>query len=691
MENRLGVTDWMRAARLALLHSGPDGVRVEPLARALGVTKGSFYWHFRDRADLLEALLAEWEAEASLLSDALGSPDPVTDLRKILLEVERRTHASERGEWPSDAAIFAWAAVDPAVAKRINRAEVIRMRLLRDLTGRPEMADLFYYAYQGLLHRRRRVPSAVADFTTLARLGLELLTGDSFAAVATPKAEKKAPATRKRRLAKRAGGALTLLVAALSIQGCTIYRILRWRDPLPNVQDRIFDQRVVRHAYVPFRFYASASPRTDLDTVMVRDTDGEMRRFDQYVAKHRIRAFLVIRNDTVLYERYNGGLTDAGRWSSFSVAKSITSALVGVALGWGAIRNLDDPITSYLPEFASNPAFNGITLRHLLGMKSGLAYTRADGGLLHNLLSSDAHFYYTTDRVRSLIDMRREEPPGAPWAYKDSDAELIGLVLARATGKTIAAQLEESIWRRIGTEHNATYILDHRGGVENVSSGFNATARDYARFGRLYLNDGEWNGTQIIPRDWVRQSTQLDTSRTEPEVTTWYRMQHQLYWWLPMHNWAAERDFYADGSRGQRIYVHAPTRTIIVQLAEDSDQDFPFRRIAHYLAGEPYEYPRSISRLVLKAARAYGADSARAMFRRMTAEMRTAPQRYVLNEAALLDVIETLREENRSDAADALLLLAEDTYPRSCEVKRARAARGHATPQQSAVPIEKQC
>src|SRR6266513_2865281 len=98
MDNRLSVSDWMRAARLALLRSGPDG----------------------DRADLLEALVAEWEAEASLLSDALGTSDPAADLRKILLEVERRTHASERGEWPSDTAIFAWAAVDPAIAKRVN-------------------------------------------------------------------------------------------------------------------------------------------------------------------------------------------------------------------------------------------------------------------------------------------------------------------------------------------------------------------------------------------------------------------------------------------------------------------------------------------------------------------------------------------------------------------------------------------
>src|SRR2546423_8402349 len=107
MDNRLRVSDWMRAARLALLHSGPDGVRVEPLARTLGVTKGGFYWHFRDRADRLDALVVEWEAEASLLSDALGSSDPAAGLGKILLEGGRRTTAGDRGEWPSDAQTFA--------------------------------------------------------------------------------------------------------------------------------------------------------------------------------------------------------------------------------------------------------------------------------------------------------------------------------------------------------------------------------------------------------------------------------------------------------------------------------------------------------------------------------------------------------------------------------------------------------
>src|SRR5262245_4344760 len=147
--------DWLREARLALLKSGPDGVRVEPLARALGVTKGSFYWHFKDRGELMETLLREWEDETQLLTDALKSTDPRGGFEAMLEELARRTHASERGESPSDAAIFAWASIDPRVAARVNRSESERMKLFRKLTGKHGVADLFYYAYHGFLLRRR--------------------------------------------------------------------------------------------------------------------------------------------------------------------------------------------------------------------------------------------------------------------------------------------------------------------------------------------------------------------------------------------------------------------------------------------------------------------------------------------------------------------------------------------------------
>ena len=641
MENsdRLSKDDWLKAARLALLHKGPDGVRVEPLARDLGVTKGSFYWHFRDRNDLLEALLKEWEEETDVLLENLSELDPRKALENILDVVKERTLTSEKGESPSDVAIFGWAAIDPEVAKRVNRSEEERMGLFRNFAEDPEMADFMYYAYQGLLFRRRRIPKAVKDFDMLARLALEFL----------PPRKRARP---KLTSAARRSATLLLLVAATTLQGCQFYRTVRWREPSPNIQHRIFPQRVVHKADAPFQF-AQAPLRNDLDTVSVRDSNGRLKPFGQYLRDRKIHAFVVVRNDTIVYERYRD-FNPSQRWSSFSVAKSVTSAVLGLALQKGIITSLDDPVTKYLPELASRPSFKGLTIRHLVEMKSGFAYERTNGNLFHDLRSDDAKFYYTSNMKSSIAGQRRESPPPARWAYKDSDTELLGWILTNAAGKPVAKQLEEQIWKKIGTEYDATFDLDRKNGLDKVSSGFNATARDYARFGRLYLNGGKWNSEQIISPEWVKASTTLDKTRTEPEVTTWYQMQHNHLWWLPMHNWDAERDFYADGSGGQRVYVHPPTRTIIVQLANDSDQDFPFRKVAHYLAGETYRYPRGIAGMVIQAMQNQGVEPAKALFRKLSDEEREFPERYFITRAVLKAVGDNFRKEGKLAEAEAV-------------------------------------
>jgi AcrR family transcriptional regulator len=164
MEKDLNRNDWLRVARMALLKRGVDAVRVAKLARNLHVTRGSFYWHFTNRADLLEALLREWEEEKNLLFDLLGQKDKHQGLTDFFRELDRRVRISERGEWPSDAAIFAWAAVSSSVAKRANKEEKIRIRLLKKLFGEDEVAEYVYMAYLGFLLRRRRVPEAAKNF-----------------------------------------------------------------------------------------------------------------------------------------------------------------------------------------------------------------------------------------------------------------------------------------------------------------------------------------------------------------------------------------------------------------------------------------------------------------------------------------------------------------------------------------------
>jgi len=172
---RLEKKDWMRAARLALLQGGPSAVRVETLARELHVSKGSFYWHFKNREALLEALLREWEEEKSLLSGLLEERDLHRALNGFFEELEKRVALSEQGGWPSDAAIFAWAAVSPKVARRAKREEETRIRLLKKLFQQDELGEFVYMAYLGFLLWRRRVPEAAKKFPILAEISKALL------------------------------------------------------------------------------------------------------------------------------------------------------------------------------------------------------------------------------------------------------------------------------------------------------------------------------------------------------------------------------------------------------------------------------------------------------------------------------------------------------------------------------------
>lgn len=382
-----------------------------------------------------------------------------------------------------------------------------------------------------------------------------------------------------------------LLLAAQAVGGCVAWRAARSGAPAPEDQDRIFAGRAVTRADAPFVFHRAVRERTDLDTITVRSSDGRWVTWQKYMEAGRVRAFLVIRNDTILYERYRDGYTERTLSGSYSMAKSFTAALLGIALDRGEVTSLDADVVSFVPEFRRNASYEGVTLRHALEMRTGFSYARATGRLRGDIRSDDARFYYTSDLYGALQGMRRTEPPGGAWSYRDSDTQILGLALTRATGLALAEQLEQRIWRRIGTEHDATWSLDRRGGMEKAAAGVNATARDYARFGRLFLRGGNWQGEQLVAADWVHESTTLDSTRTQPEVHTWWRMQHRQQWWIPMHEWSLHRDFFADGAKGQRLYVHRASNTVIVQLADGDRHDFPFRRITHYLLGTPYEYP----------------------------------------------------------------------------------------------------
>jgi len=232
---------------------------------------------------------------------------------------------------------------------------------------------------------------------------------------------------------------------------------------------------------------------------------------------------LVIYDDTLLYEEYFNGYDRESTQTSFSVAKSFVSALIGIAIEEGYIGSVDDPITKYIPEL-EQPGMDKITIHHLLTMSSGLKYSGEGGG--GGPLGDDAKTYYDPNLRELALTVGLEVEPGRRWEYNNYHPLLLGMVLERATGHPVATYLSQKIWRPLGMEAEGSWSLDSESsGFEKMESGINARAIDFAKFGWLYLKRGEWDGEQVVPASWVEQSTRVETT-TDPADF------YQYFWWV---------------------------------------------------------------------------------------------------------------------------------------------------------------
>lgn len=296
--------------------------------------------------------------------------------------------------------------------------------------------------------------------------------------------------------------------------------------------------------------------------------------FESWLERTGTRALLVVHGDRLVYERY---LDDAGpdvRETSFSAAKSVVSTLVGIAVDEGLL-DLEDPVTTYLPELAERDGrFTRISVRDLLTMSSGIRYV--EQGLPW---SDDALTYYGTDlRALALEHPRIEEPPGRTWLYDNYHPLLLGLVLERVTGTSVSDYMAERLWWPLGAEADATWSLDStRSGFEKMESGINAVPRDYARFGLMMLHEGRWNDRRIVSQRWAREATAASTA-TDPAAF------YQYLWWVGARREHEERaPFYALGKYGQVVAVFPEQDTVIVRLGS-TDAGVDWRRRLRDLA-----------------------------------------------------------------------------------------------------------
>ena len=338
-----------------------------------------------------------------------------------------------------------------------------------------------------------------------------------------------------------------------------------------------------------FRFPARAIPAGDLASSLpsgdeislptVAVGSGGQVLDDDFLRGTGTRAFLVVHDDRLVYERYFGDSDRGMLQTSFSVAKSFLSTLVGLAVEEGFIGSVDDPVTEYVPELLErDPRFARITIRHLLTMSSGLRYWDTD---LPWPWADDTYTYYGANmREIALEKTEIEKAPGTEWLYNNYNPLLLGLVLERSTGTSVSEFMSTRLWQPLGAERGATWNLDsEESGFEKLESGINATAADYARFGLMFLHRGEWDGTRIVSEEWVEAATAAD-STTDPNDG------YQYLWWIDAEQ--PER-FYALGNLGQYIYVAPDANAVIVRSGSDWGVENPewlgiFRALADELA-----------------------------------------------------------------------------------------------------------
>lgn len=277
--------------------------------------------------------------------------------------------------------------------------------------------------------------------------------------------------------------------------------------------------------------------------------------FDQYLEENNTVAFLIIKNDTIQYEKYFKGYDQQRIVPSFSMAKSITSILIGCAIDEALIKSVDEPVTNYIPELTKN-GLEKVTIKHLLQMTSGIDFNES----YINPFGDAASFYYGLNLRKEISKMKLKGEPGKRFEYISGNTQLLGLVLERALkGKTVTAYLQEKLWTPLGMEYDASWSIDRKkNGLEKTFCCLNARARDYAKIGRLYKNKGNWNGKQIVSQKWVEESIKNDTSEGSVDF-------YQYQWWLPTPN----EDFMAQGILGQFIYVHPAKDLIVVRLGKN--------------------------------------------------------------------------------------------------------------------------
>ena len=320
-----------------------------------------------------------------------------------------------------------------------------------------------------------------------------------------------------------------------------------------NIQD-YFPSKTVEKSAKPFIFpHVKEKP-------LPRDFTHNGTNYNtlKYIDSSYTQGFIWIQNDTIQYENYWRGQKADIKHISWSMSKSYVSALLGIAINEGYIKSINQTVDEYLPELKSS-GYNGVKIKDVLQMASGIGFNED-----YSDPNADINVYWngfvsgkSQDKFASTLINQR--PPGTFNHYVSINTHVLAMIIVKATGRSLTDYLQDKIWKKIGTEYDAYWLVDGEG-MEMALGGLNACLRDYAKLGRLYLNKGKYNGEQIIPAAWIESSVKATEAHLIPRAKG--EIGYGYQWWIPFGN---EGEYMAIGIFNQYIYLNPTTKTIIVK------------------------------------------------------------------------------------------------------------------------------
>jgi CubicO group peptidase (beta-lactamase class C family) len=368
--------------------------------------------------------------------------------------------------------------------------------------------------------------------------------------------------------------ALLILVAAI-----TAYFFQPWSAHSPNAMTKLFspEMRVENHRNMkrifPWRDIAASPaplsfPKAEKPQLVEFQFEGANKKLDEFLQRTQTTSLVVIKNGTIVSEQYFQGANEKSQFTSWSVAKSFLSTMVALAMKDGLIKSLDDKAEQYVPELKGK-AYGSVTIRQLLQMSSGIKF---DETYTNQFSDINLLFYRVFLAGASINEVasgyEREVAAGTRFKYISSDSQILSWVLAKVSGMPLSQYIQTRLWAPLGMESSAYWSIEREGGAEVGYCCLNATAKDFAKLGQLYLDQGKWKGQQFLPEGWVKEATRPSLNYLKPEASALKIRGYQYQWWVPA---GYDGEYFANGVWGQMIWVSEKTNTVIVKTSVDKE------------------------------------------------------------------------------------------------------------------------